>query len=375
LSIPTPCGTSSVDDLGLGQGQVSPDPFLDEFKPESSGAPGSEDPDAATGPAPSSLGISAQGALQPSQASSWSALDIDLDVPPSASASTPALASSTSGQFAGLDLSSLTPSKRKSAPVRGRDKTAAKDEEDEYEDLPSRGSNLPMALLFSYASAVTIGLIWLLWGRRLPRETVEADPFPPADTSSDPGHRADQSRKLVPPPPLTADRIVRLGQTVRLGSLEVTPREITTGTVTLVREINRNETRPGGEGALLLKLRLKNLSSDSILVPLDEAFLRERGRGIRDSFVETGPISQIDMYPLAVVSEWSIVGQEFRELRPNESYETQIVSAPDATAHLVPEMTWRIRLRTDINQTETLGVRFREKDVRKATTGRGSETL
>jgi hypothetical protein len=231
-----------------------------------------------------------------------------------------------------------------------------------------------MALLFSYASAVTIGLIWVLWSHRLPRESVEADPFPPADTATDPGHRADQSRKLVPPPPLPDDRIAKLGQTVRLGSLEVTPLEITTGTVSLVREINRAEKRQGGEGALLLKLRLKNVSSDSILVPLDEAFLRERGRGIRDSFVETGPIAQIDMFPLAVVSEWSIVGQEFRELRPGESYETEVVSAPDAIAHLVPEMTWRIRLRTDVNQTETLGVRFREKDIRKAT-GRGSEAL
>jgi hypothetical protein len=28
-------------------------------------------------------------------------------------------------------------------------------------------------------------------------------------------------------------------------------------------------------------------------------------------------------------------------------------------------MTWRIRLRTDINQTEILGIRFNESDVRK----------
>jgi len=173
---------------------------------------------------------------------------------------------------------------------------------------------------------------------------------------------------------LPADRIVALGQVVRLGSLELTPLEVTAGSVTLLSEINRAQSRQGGEGALSLKLRLKNVSSDSILVPLDEAFLRERGRGVRDSFIETGPTGQIAMFPLAVVSEWSIVGQEFRELRPGESYETQVVSAPDALAHLVPEMTWRIRLRTDVNQTETLGVRFRQEDVRKAI-GRDDEEL
>ena len=61
------------------------------------------------------------------------------------------------------------------------------------------------------------------------------------------------------------------------------------------------------------------------------------------------------MFPLAVESEWSIVGQEFRELKPGESYETVVVSAPDALDHVAPEMTWRLRLRTDINQTDDPG--------------------
>jgi hypothetical protein len=400
VSIPAPEGTASVDDLGLSLSKVSPDPLLDEFKPEPS------DSDApAAGPeidrAPASSETPAQPGAAPSQASSWSALDLDLDVPPSAGkpaaagsnsgvsavvsalnldpqpAAAPARAAgadrpvpaSASGHFAGLDLSAPTASKGESAPARGKEKKPAGDVEDEYEDLPPRGSSLRMALLVSYASAVTIGLIWVLWGHRITREreSVEADPFPPAETTPDPGHRADQSRKLVPPSPLPADRIARLGQAVRLGALEVTPLEITSGPVTLMREINKAEARQAGEGALFLKLRLKNVATDSILVPLDEAFLRERGRGIRDSFIETGPTAQIDMFPLAVVSEWSIVGQEFRELRPDESYETLVVTAPDALAHLAPEMTWRIRLRTDINQTETLGVRFRKEDVRKGT--------
>ena len=115
----------------------------------------------------------------------------------------------------------------------------------------------------------------------------------------------------------------------------------------------------------MLKLRLKNLASDSILVPLDEAFIRERARGVRDSFIEAGPAQQIEMYPLAVVSEWSIAGQEFRELRPGESYETAVVSAPDALGAAAPEMTWRLRLRTDVNQTAVLGVRFQNRDIVK----------
>jgi hypothetical protein len=115
---------------------------------------------------------------------------------------------------------------------------------------------------------------------------------------------------------------------------------------------------------LRLKLRLKNISSDTILAPFDEAFVRDRVGVEPDSFIETqGGGETIAMFPLAVESEWSIVGQEFRELRPGEAFETDVVSQPDAVSRLAPEMLWRIRLRTDINHTDELGVRFRAEDV------------
>ncbi len=70
------------------------------------------------------------------------------------------------------------------------------------------------------------------------------------------------------------------------------------------------------------------------------------------------------MYPLAPASELSIVGQEFRKLKPGESYVTLIVSAPDAVKLTSPEMTWRIRLRTGIDRTDIVGVRFRNSEIR-----------
>jgi hypothetical protein len=386
VSNPTPTGTASVDDLVLSLSHLSPDPLLEEFKPEAHEAEGSvpgSEVDYPTGP----VG-------QPtSQASSWTALDLEEprgpaassvahpesgvsavvsalnlepakpDVPPKA----PVAATPASAQFTGVDLTAPSPSKTVSSSTRRKDKDRSRaldpDAAEEGDDLPPRGMSLPMALLLSYTSAVTIGLIWVLWGHRVPREPVEADPFPAADTVSDPGHRAGQSHKLTPLPPLPAGRVARLGQTLRIGSLEVTPLEIKAGPVMLRREINAAETRKGGDNALSLRLRMKNVSTDALIVPLDEAFLRERGRGIRDSFLETGPIQQVEMFPLAVVSEWSIVGQEFRGLRPGESYESLVVTAPDAVARVAPETTWRIRLRTDVNQNETIGVRFGEKEI------------
>ena len=64
-----------------------------------------------------------------------------------------------------------------------------------------------MILLASYASAVTLGLIWVLWGNRV-RETAEADPVPPADTRPDPGRHALQvsnDRPSAPDRPGQAD--------------------------------------------------------------------------------------------------------------------------------------------------------------------------
>ena len=364
-------GTSSADGLSLSLSQVSPDPFLGEFEPEPPAAAGKK----VEGPGPSSQ----------SKAIGAGGLHVfDLDVPPSAetpsaasspsgvsavvtafesAADKPAPKPSTSEHFATLDLNAPPP--WKSVAKSARRKAAAAEEDDE--NLPVRGSGWLMVSLASYASAVTLGLLWVLWGHRIAREnpSVEPDSFPPAETGADPGHRASQSRRFVPPAPLSAEKIVTLGQPIKLSSLEVTPMEISAGPVLLRHEINEFKARRGGNDALMLKLRLKNVSSDWILVPLDENFIRTRDRGIRDSFIETGPTQQIDMFPLAIASEWSIAGQEFRELRPGESYETEVVSAPDSLGSLASAMTWRVRLRTDVKQTETLGIRFREQDIRR----------
>lgn len=387
-------GTSSADELVLALGQISPDPYLEEFQP----APDAGIPTAGPEPVVAPTGP-------------WSRDDVDLDVPPSAeitaveespfgvaavaaakdldptgrpatpedgprpgapTAVSPPSTPSTSERFAALDLSAppskLAAESARKNPADDDEEYAYLADDDEEDPHPTHHhSNWLMALLASYASAVTLGLIWVLWGHRVAREsaTVEPDPFPAVEVKADPGHRAGQSRRYVAPDPLPAERIVGLGQTIVMDSLEVTPLAVLAAPVILRRELNEFEVRRGGNDALKLTLRLKNRSSDSILVPLDEAFIRERGRGIRDSFIEAGPSQQINMYPLAIVSEWSIAGQEFRELKPGESYETAVVSAPDAFGQVAPEMTWRLRLRTDVNQTATLGIRFQKEDIRR----------
>ena len=70
-----------------------------------------------------------------------------------------------------------------------------------------------------------------------------------------------------------------------------------------------------------------------------------------------------DMYPPAATSQWSIVGQGFHELEPGEPYEA-VVGAADALRQKAPELTWRARLRTGIERTDMVGVRFRDSEIR-----------
>ena len=242
-------------------------------------------------------------------------------------------------------------------------RSRSKDPEAEVSD--DRGIPLSTLLLASYASAVTLGLLWVLWtGRRVRDFVAEPEPPPSSGAEQDPGLRADRARRITPPPPIAAEHLTSLGRAVRIGMIEVTPLRITSGPVELGRVFNSRQTKPGGKNTLKLLLSLKNISSELILAPLDEAFLRSRPRFDMESYIETSQDGgTISLYPLALESEWSIVGQDFREIRPAETFETLVVSAPDALGRITPEMTWRIRLRTDINHTDDLGVRFHATDV------------
>jgi hypothetical protein len=263
-------------------------------------------------------------------------------------------------EFGGIDLSApsaAAPAAAKAAP--------ADDDDDDYEDEP-RGLSLGFVLLMSYASAVTIGLLYVLITGRSLKHTEEADFLPPVDERADPGQRAKFSRKLAPPPPIKPEHLTSLGKTIRAGELEITPLDVTTGPIVLKHLFGGRETKKEGADALRLRLRLKNVSKDLVYAPLDEAFLREREAGVTDSYIELPDGRKVELHPLAVTSEWGIVGQEFQELKPGETLETQVVSEKDALKRAVPEMTWRVRLRTGLDQTDYVGVRFNQSDVKRA---------
>jgi hypothetical protein len=239
-------------------------------------------------------------------------------------------------------------------------KGSARQDVDDEEEQPERRNTWISILLVSYASAITLALIWTAW--RSPRVREIPPEAPAAENPPTVGRQAGLSRKVGLPEPVVARHKVALKKPLQVGSLEITPLEVRREKVALQRTnlSGKVDRRDGGKNALVLRLKLRNTSKDTVFAPMDQAYLREQEKELVDSFLETGTGERIYPFPLAVESEWSIVGQDFGELRPGESRVVTIVSAPDAPGDEAGPFTWRVRLRTGIDRTDIIGVLWPE---------------
>ena len=166
-----------------------------------------------------------------------------------------------------------------------------------------------------------------------------------------------------PLPPIPAENVAYIEQTVRIGDVEITPLSVTLAPVELVRTIEPAEYRVEELNSLVLRFKLKNLSKEQPCRPLARNLIRDAAATLDRSFVETQDGAKIALYPLAVESEWLIAGQEFSVLEPGESVATLVASEPVTEDRLRDEMTWHIRLRTGPYQTDVLGVRFKKSEL------------
>ena len=221
-----------------------------------------------------------------------------------------------------------------------------------------------LVLLLSYSSAITLAMIWMLWTGRWSKGTAP----PPAasdqaQTTPESSSRATESAPVPPTPRIPPENLATLGKTIRLGDLEITPLSVIAAPVELRRSIQPGKRRRE-ETALILRMRLTNVSKDYSFTPIDENLVRECGLRPHDPYIETSEGTFIRLFPLALDSEWSIVGQEFSTLRPGATEETFVAAEPGSARNLVDEMTWRVRLRIGVYRTDMLGVRFTKGEVR-----------
>ncbi len=246
----------------------------------------------------------------------------------------------------------LPPDATAASPSTATTPAQASDQE-ELDEEEVTGLSWPMVLLASYASAVTLALFWVVWTGRGIRGEV-GPPTLPVD--SRPELEAGGGAKfLAELPAIPEDRLATIGQTLHLGNLELTPLEVRLDRVEL-RSVAGPGRREGGEKALKLRLRVKNVSPDTAFVPLEPAFVRQPDRGSPASVIASKSDQPVFTYPLAIESEWAIVGQEFPKLEPGQQREVVVVSEAGALDRLEPPMTWRVKLRTGANQTAVIGV-------------------
>jgi hypothetical protein len=255
------------------------------------------------------------------------------------------------------DKASRSMGGREVPPSRRTSTIVSEQTDDEYEYEPDR-SRLPMILLASYASALTLALLWFVVLPKMRHSGDSADETAVASAGSDLGSRAHRSREIEPVPPIPEDHRTTLGHALRVGAVEMTALGVTREPLVLIRtqlgggEVRKEEPKR----CLVLRLRLRNTSDSLVFAPFDESFVRENDRGTCDSFVELGPKTRVYPYPLATQSEWSIEGQSFRELRPGETLETMLVGAPDGGQPEGDSLLWHIRIRSGKDKTEFVGV-------------------
>lgn len=232
-------------------------------------------------------------------------------------------------------------------------------------ELARLGHRFPF-FLFTWAGIATIVLLWMWW--HWPQQS-------PLDTLPDDGAL---SAVVSPLELLNPHSIIPLGQTRRIGDLEVTPAGI---------EVVNISIEPGTtvyEHLLRLTLHVCNVSETRTFRPSDPAFLypdpRKRLAGVA-VFDATGytytfihPVGQPErlLVPLDVAYEHGdkVAGQDFPLLAPGEEADIFIFSGEDVIPRIEKEMLWRVRLRTAAGPrgrgvTSVIAVPFGADDIRR----------
>jgi hypothetical protein len=241
--------------------------------------------------------------------------------------------------------------------------------------------------LISYAVLATIAVV-ILYFRSPPEDPLQRLP----DTEGQfKGARHDKPKALSyerqrvdPDTELPASLRVPLGQTIRVGDLEVTPQEVELRQVTIRQPGFAPE--PASDNSLVLHLLLRNVSQDVVFCPTDPCFVRRWKPGAANSsrpytFIEMGkrrfyggPLFWKPGQPDD--GRETIEGEQYRELKPGEIMATVICSDPEDHLGDFLEiyhgaLLWRVQLRRglvsvrgrEVSATAVIGVRFTDREV------------
>ena len=151
---------------------------------------------------------------------------------------------------------------------------------------------------------------------------------------------------------------------MRIGEVEITPLSVALVPIELVRTIEPAEYRVEERNSLVAQIQADQPVEPTIAQAARRApSISDAASPLDRSFVALPDGGKIEVYPLAVESEWLISARSSPILKPGESVETLVASEPVSDDRLADEMTWRIRLRIGPYRTDILAVPFRRSDL------------
>jgi hypothetical protein len=239
--------------------------------------------------------------------------------------------------------------------------------------------------LISYSILATIAATLLYMEKQRQVHPLEAIPVQGENKGA--SHTKTSSFKWPDPAQSLPDKLkVELGQSIRIGDLEVIPEKVERRQIQYESTIKNASQDATQFDVLALVLRLRNISKDVVFKPMDPYFTRQwrpKNGGLMpytflsmgDQTVYGGPLSLQEMHD----HHLEIVDQNLnQELRPSEEMTTFVCTNPEDPVERILKqrkdkepLIWRVQVRRGLVQvhnreipaTAVIGVQFSQENI------------
>jgi hypothetical protein len=225
-------------------------------------------------------------------------------------------------------------------------------------------------MVVSYASAVTLACLYLLWqvlagGNVNPQLESLPDLEPPEGR----GGKEVTLWSISSDAPMNPGHTLKLGESQRFGSLRVTPLKVVREPIEFVHfdpsvKFERMKTAP----VLKLYLKFENVSNDPVQPLSDKlVYVREPHKRKRDVYVANNFVCRAEdkgdagklvlMYHRSPSDSFDVKGQKLNtEISPGETFETFLASSDEGLEVLEGDLLWRVHFRKGYNPGSGRGV-------------------
>lgn len=226
-------------------------------------------------------------------------------------------------------------------------------------------------LTLSYASAITLVCAYLVY-QMLSGPARSMDNLDLPDLAPPPSAKGKKTtlQFVDPETEMPPSRKLRLGESHRFGSLQVTAERVTRGMLEFAHYDPQSKQKKDPIGPVLkLHLKLENFSNNQEFPPFDRYLLFHRepdNRNLEQLLTNNWVCRESDktrngkrvlVYDLPIGSPWNIKDQNLEtDLKPGETLETYIPTEADEVASLTGPLVWRIHFRKGYNPKSFRGV-------------------